>query len=415
MKHLSGVVKNGLWLTVLQGCNTLLPLATVPYVTRILGIDCYGVFSLALNWITYCRVIVEYGFTMSGSRRVALAGDDSEKICSIYNGIVWARLLLLAVSFTGLLFLCIVTSRENVELLVSIAVLGIVPLGSALQQTWLFQGKQDMKLISIIGITSRICSVICIFIFVESQSDLYLYCALYGSTNLLIGVFGMIVAQANYGLRLNTPRAVEIKDELVNGWYLFTSSAMSTLFSGFGMTLLGFVSTSAEVGAYGALSKIPLVVTTLFSPVAQAIFPHVSILFQESILGALRYVKRQGAVSVSIVAIVSLSIMAFRNPIIDIAFGHEYASYSHLVAPLMIWSTFGVVNNFLGIQTLVGSGHQKEYSKAFALGFAANIVLCVLLIPLFDAFGTALATMVGEIVLTALLIMQIKRTKLEAK
>lgn len=58
----SKVLVNSAWLIVLQVFNTVVPLLTLPYITRVLGTSNYGVFSLALNWITYFQVIVEYGF-----------------------------------------------------------------------------------------------------------------------------------------------------------------------------------------------------------------------------------------------------------------------------------------------------------------------------------------------------------------
>ena len=68
----SKVLKNGIWLTILQLVNTVIPVITIPYVTRILGTNEYGIFSIALNWILYLQVLVEYGFGLSGSRKVAL-------------------------------------------------------------------------------------------------------------------------------------------------------------------------------------------------------------------------------------------------------------------------------------------------------------------------------------------------------
>ena len=47
------VLKNGIWLYLLQIFNTVVPLLTLPYITRILGKNQYGVFSIALNIVSY--------------------------------------------------------------------------------------------------------------------------------------------------------------------------------------------------------------------------------------------------------------------------------------------------------------------------------------------------------------------------
>lgn len=74
----SKVVKNGFWLLVLQGFNTIIPMLTIPYITRLLSKGSYGEFSLALNWIGYFQVVVEYGFGLTGARKVAVSKDRAE-------------------------------------------------------------------------------------------------------------------------------------------------------------------------------------------------------------------------------------------------------------------------------------------------------------------------------------------------
>lgn len=61
--------QNGMWLFILQIFNTVVPLLTLPYITRVLGTSNYGVFSLSLNWVTYFQVIVEYGFGLREQER----------------------------------------------------------------------------------------------------------------------------------------------------------------------------------------------------------------------------------------------------------------------------------------------------------------------------------------------------------
>ena len=92
--------QNGMWLFILQIFNTVVPLLTLPYITRVLGTSNYGIFSLSLNWVTYFQVIVEYGFGFTGARKVSIEGDDD--LQNLYSRIISARLLLLAVSYLGM-------------------------------------------------------------------------------------------------------------------------------------------------------------------------------------------------------------------------------------------------------------------------------------------------------------------------
>ena len=53
----SKIVKNSAWLVLLQIVNTIVPMMTIPFVTRKLGSDTYGIFSICLNWILYLQVL----------------------------------------------------------------------------------------------------------------------------------------------------------------------------------------------------------------------------------------------------------------------------------------------------------------------------------------------------------------------
>ena len=92
----SKVIKNGIWMFLLQGFNTIVPLITLPYITRILSPTAYGNFALALNWISYFQVIVEYGFDLTGPRQIVMRESD-EDLNKIYSNIISARFILLIV------------------------------------------------------------------------------------------------------------------------------------------------------------------------------------------------------------------------------------------------------------------------------------------------------------------------------
>ena len=63
----------------------------------------------------------------------------------------------------------------------------------------------------------------------------------------------------------------------------------------------------------------------------------------------------------------------------------------------------------LGIQTLLGSGHDKEYSKCFQIGVACTILLNFVLIYFFKGDGACFAPMLSEGVLMFLLILQVRK------
>ena len=405
----SKVFKNGIWLTVLQVVNTIIPVITIPYITRILGASEYGSFSIALNWVLYFQVLVEFGFGLSGARKVALLKDnEKKKLNELYNNIISSRILLFIISFIALGIIAFV-SKFSLKIYLSMLILFIMIVGTTFQLTWLFQGKQDMKFITIINVVSRAVSVLLIFLFVKSPKSLYLYCFLYSITLLLSSIISNIIARRKYGLKFKFSKLKGIKQEINDGKYLFASSAMTKIFSGFGVTVLGIISSNSITGIYSAIYKIPYVLTMFFLPVTQAIYPYNSSLFKDNFNVALNKIKKICVPIFCVFLIPSILVIIFRNIAVNILFGKEYVRYSIIVIPLVIQFLFAMINNFLGIQILVASGRQKEYSRAMFVGCISIVVFNILLGNLYDIYGISIASAISEFVLTLLLFRNYKK------
>ena len=407
----SKIIKNSIWLTILQVVNTVIPFLTIPYITRVLGTNEYGLFSIALNWILYLQVLVEFGFGLSGSRKVALMNDnDLEKLNKLYNNIISSRILLLIISFILLNFIAFI-SHFSLKIYICIIILFLMILGTTFQLTWLFQGKQDMKFITIINVISRTISVILIFLLVKSKNDIYLYCFLYSITLVLSSLISIIVARKKYCLRFKFSNISQIKKELNDGKYLFASSAMSKIFSGFGVTILGFFSTASLTGIFSAIYKIPYVLSMFFYPISQAIYPFNSSNFKNGFNYGINSVKKVCVPVFILFSFVSILIVMYRNLIVNILFGSDYINYSIIVIPLVIQFIFGMINNFLGIQILVASGNTKKYSQAFTIGCISIVVLNIILGKLFGIYGVSCAAAIGEFILTFSLLYNFMKLK----
>ncbi|MGH0483240.1 flippase [Bacillus mycoides] len=401
---------NGVWLYVLQFFNTIMPLLTLPYVTRVLGSSQYGVFAFSLTFVTYFQVIVEYGFNLSGSRKIALTSTRDER-SKIFTSITITKLLLCLISFIVMVSISFVLNLDK-EQFFSILVLYTMVIGTAIQQIWLFQGLQVMKFITIINVLSRVISVMLIFGLIKNPNQVYLYCALYAITSLLNGVFSALITRYKLKIRFTKITIQDIFIELKEGWATFTTSAMSVIFSGIGVMVLGFTNSSnSTIGVYSAIQKIPYMMIMFFSPISQAIFPRVSQQFSISFDKGISSVRKISKVVIPIVAIVSLVLMLFSDLIVSLVYGEQYSTYFLLMIPLVCWFFLSILNNFLGIQNLVASGHQKEYSTAFKISALVIILSNILLGYIWGVYGVAYATLFSEFILTISLVYQNKKVK----
>ncbi len=399
--------QNGIWLYVLQLFNAVAPLITLPYITRILGVTEYGIFTIAINFVGYFQTVVEYGFGMSGTRKASLAHGKKD-LQKTFSEITFARIFLYLVCIVPLL--CILLLFDySIKQIICILLLFLIPIGVILQHTWLFQGLQRMKYIALANVVSRIISLICIFVFVREKTDLYLYCALYSGSSILIGIIGSIFA--GFELKINYVRISfsDIIHELRDGWYVFTTSLSSKIFTAFGITILGFYVTTYEVGIFSVIQKIPLLIMFAWSPISQVLYPVSSQRMTLSFVDGQSFVRKVRVIIFPIFLIGCTIVALSGEWILNYIFGIEFGAYSYLLYPLLIWLVVSIYNNFSGIQILLAGGYSKQYSKCFNISVVITIMLNIILVKMFGLIGGAVAPAISEIVLGLLLANEIKK------
>ncbi len=400
-------VENGIWLYALQFFNTVIPMLTIPYITRVLGPEGYGEFTVAFNLIGYFQVVVEYGFAMSGARKASLAESD-EELHSCFTSMILARLLLCFICAVVAFAYSIIARCSTVQTL-CILLLFLIPIGTILQQTWLFQGKQKMKYITISSIISRIASLVAIFVFVKSVDDLAIYCVCYSITTVLMGVIGVIIAVTKLNMRFVGVKLSDVVGELKNGWYVFISSLNSLVFSAFGITVLGFMCTKYEVGIYSAIQKIPMIMLMGWNPISQVLYPISSRKTTLSYNEGRAFIKKFSRVIIPVTAVLLIVIGIFSGTVIKIVLGNEYYKYSYILLPLLVWILAGIFNNFNGVQTLLAGGYSKEYSRCLQIGVGCTLILDMVLIKLFGIIGASIAPAISEVILGILLKLEVAK------
>lgn len=391
------LISNSLWLYVFQIFNLVIPLLTLPYITRVLGKETYGIFSSSLNIITYFNVFVAYGFDLIGAKKASEIEDEVE-LNTLYSSIFTIKFILMIVSF-GLMTLLSIVFQIPTSNYVLMFLLFLVVFGTMLQQVWLFHGLQKTKYLTIFNVIYKTISVAMIFLFIKEQTHIELYALFYSSTFLLTGISSFLVTRYIFKVKIIKITKENLKENLIDGLPTFFTSFSASLYSGMGITMLTIFHSEGVVGGYSAVYKIPTILVSLFMPILQALFPYMSQKYKESKEIGYKTLIRVMKLIMPFVLLAFILMVLSSKLMVIFLFGEEYVEYHLLLIPLGMWLLFGILNNFLGIQGLVASGNQKSYSKAFLVGFITISILSPVLGFYFQAIGVALAVMIAEITL----------------
>ena len=406
----SQTAKNGVWLYIFQFFNLIIPLITIPYLSRVLSQESNGIFNSALNITAYLEMVVAYGFDLMGAKKISIS--SKEEIPKIYTGIFFSKLFFMGISFVVMSVMTL-GFKFPVENYLLMGIMFTLVIGTMLQHNWLFQGLQKMKFVTITNVITKSLSVLCIFLLIKKPDQYLLYSFLYCITFLLTGVISTIIIKYGFKIRLEKFSFSQMKKEIIDSFHTFLTSAMSKIYSGIAVTVLIIFTNDDIVGGFSMVYKLPLVTVMMFSPIFQTVFPFLSKKYNESFDSGYSLVKKMVKIIMPL-AILGCAILAvFSKPIVSLVLGEDYISYHNILLPLSIWVILSIFNNFLGIQILVASGHPQKYSFSFLFGFITILICCPLFGYLWGPVGVSYGTMIAEAMLTIICTIMIIKTRKE--
>ena len=80
--HLKGnnLLESIISLSLLNVLNMVLPLVTLPYIVKVVGIANYGAYSIAYAIVQYILLVSTYGFNFSVTKQIAQCRDNRQHI-----------------------------------------------------------------------------------------------------------------------------------------------------------------------------------------------------------------------------------------------------------------------------------------------------------------------------------------------
>ncbi|MEO0124618.1 MAG: flippase [candidate division WOR-3 bacterium] len=383
------LIKNFIFLMVVQIANYVFPLISLPYLVRVLGPEKYGLIAFAQSFIGYFILITNYGFELSATREISINRDNKDKLAEIFSSVMYAKTLLLAFCFfVFLLFLQI--DKFKKDFLVYILTFGII-IGQTLFPVWLFLGLERMEYITILTVLERGVFTVCIFIFIKNIND-YFYVPLFNTIGYMVsGILGMLLAFLRFGITFRTPKLQNIFSQIKQGWYSFISTTNISLYSTTNIFILGLFWNNVIVGYYAAAEKLIYAVQRLLVPLSQTVFPYISKTAHVKREEAVLFLKQILHINIAIGIILAITILLGSRIIVKIILGPMYQESIIIMQIFAFLPLAGAVANVLGFQTMLPFKMDRELAKALLITALINIGLAFILIPFFAHLGAAVA------------------------
>ena len=388
------VIKNYLYNLSYQILTIILPIITVPYVTRIFTSGDLGNYVFYSSIVNYFSLFAMLGVAVYGTKQIAAASDVNSTFWNIYAIQLITSILAIAV------YIIAVFSIPKMAGVIQL-ILAIALFTKMIDISWLFTGKEDFKKITIRNVIIRIIGVISIFTFVKSSDNLYLYVFLI----VIFDFLGQLVMWVPAKKFINRPsfNMKIMKKNLHPIVLLFLPQVAISLYVMLDKTLLGILGSYSDVGIYEQGQRLTSILLTVVSSLGAVMLPRVANLLSER-----RDKEVQDMVKFSfilynlIIFPMIFGLIAVNDVFVKLFLGKNFQDVKYVLYIVVINIMFVGWTNILGYQVLVVRNKNKEFMLSTTIPAVISVAVNIAVIPFFGYIGASITSVVVEILVFAI-------------
>lgn len=390
------IKKNYLYNLAYQILTVLVPFVTIPYLSRVLGVENIGINSFTLSIVTYFVLLANIGVTSFGTREIALHQDSRKKYSKIFWDLYSYQFLVGVISILAYsIYVFCLGGYPHIQWIMTLNIVAAI-----FDIVWLYQGLEDYKYISVRNILIKLAAVAATFTFVRTSNDLWIY--------VLINSAATVVSSSFLWLKFpkiaDRPKLREIrifrywKDTFI---YFLPQIAVS-VYTVLDKTMLGIITGSeAENGYYDQTYKIIQIALIILISLNTVVAPRMAYLFGK---GKKEEIKKRLKTSFHFIYLIAFplvfGLIAVGPDFSSLFFGEGYEKVRILLplfAPIILVIS---ISNCLSGQCLIPVGKQKQAAIFLWVGAASNFLLNLFTITFFSSIGAAISSIIAEIIIT---------------
>lgn len=382
------------------GTQMLFPLITFPYVCRVIEADGIGQINFFQSIISYISLFTCLGIPMYAIREIARNRSDVVQMNRTAMEILLLHSMLTLVGYAIVAILCLTVPQIQVNIPLFL-ILSLTIFFTAIGCEWFYQGIEDFKYITIRGLIIKTVSVVLLFIFVKSKTDL-LYYGCYTVFGVLGGNIFNFFRLRKYIHRENIIFSeLHIKRHIKPVLKVFSFSVVTSIYLQLNTVLLGFLKNALAVGYFAAATKVMQMLLTMSACLGSVMMPRASHLIAENKEDEFnRLIQKSYDFTLAIALPMTIGLIFCAPSLImalcGVKFEHSILP-SQIIAPIILMVA---ISNVFGIQVLFPKGKINIVTLCCGIGAVADLILNLCLIPFFSYIGTSIAYLGAEVATT---------------
>lgn len=382
------------------GTQMLFPLITFPYVCRVIEADGIGQINFFQSIISYISLFTCLGIPMYAIREIARDRSDVVQMNQTAMEILLLHSMLTLVGYAIVAILCLTVPQIQVNIPLFL-ILSLTIFFTAIGCEWFYKGIEDFKYITIRGLIIKTVSVVLLFIFVKSKTDL-LYYGCYTVFGVLGGNIFNFFRLRKYIHRENIIFSeFHIKRHVKPVLKVFSFSVVTSIYLQLNTVLLGFLKNALAVGYFAAATKVMQMLLMMSSCLGSVMMPRASHLIAENKEDEFnRLIQKSYDFTLAIALPMTIGLIFCAPSLITALCGVKFEHSilpSQIIAPIILMVA---ISNVFGIQVLFPKGKINIVTFCCGIGAVADLILNLCLIPFFSYIGTSIAYLGAEVATT---------------
>jgi O-antigen/teichoic acid export membrane protein len=374
------LLENFTSLSLLQVLGYITPFITMPYLSRVIGVEKFGTLAFASSIIAYLQAITSYGFNYTAVRDVAKNKHDLVHVSSIYSNVLVCSFLLMMLSFLILISLiCFIPLFEKNALILLLTFLAVP--GYLFSFDWFFQAMERMKYITIISTLSKLLFVILIFVVIKERDD-YIYMPVLTAIGyLLSGMISSYIIFKKLHVKFILPSLNTIWTTIKDGWNMFVSIFLPNLYSNFSTMFLRIQGGEAATGLFDAGKRFYFIGDQFIDTLSRTFYPFLARRIDKHNLFAV--------ISFSICLSISLCMFFGADLLVSIFYTKEFIESARVIKILSLAPLCMFLMSTYGTNYLVLIGKERVFRNIVAVCSVFGFFFTLWSITQFGFIGAA--------------------------
>ena len=384
--------KNAAYNVAYRLFSVLLPLVTAPYLSRTVGKEGVGLYSLAWSVSYIFCLIGMLGLNDYGVRTIAQVRDDREKLNRAFSAI-WQMQLLVA-GVTLVLWLGYVFFVAGAEKTIALH-LTMMSVSCLCSFDWCLMGLDIFRPIALRNTFVKSAAAVCVFIFVKNQNDLWIYAFVWSLATLAgnLSCVASLKGKVSY-------RRVPMKESLRHlrpCAVLFISVMAVNVYRTMDKVMVSAIAGVDENGLYENAEKIIYCLSGFISAIGTVMMPKVAHMQQNGETERIaRHIDRSMELILCMVSALAFGVAAVSDRFAPLFYGEDFRYSGALMAPLAFTLIMIGFANVIRTQVVLPQKRDHIFVKSVCCGAAVNLIANACLIPSMKSMGAVAGTLLAE-------------------